>query len=85
MAEELFATEEAYFEEHRQEFVGQALGKFALIRGKEDFGFFDSEEEAYRTGIELFGIAPFLIKEVLPQDRLHEIPAYYLGLTNAVL
>jgi len=76
-------SEVAYFDQHRQEFVAKAFGKFILVKGEKDYGFYDNPLEAYKAGVDLFGLEPFLIKEVLPQDQIHEIPAHYLGLTHA--
>jgi len=76
-------TEVAYFNEHRNEFLAIAPGKFVLIKGQEQHGFYDDDEQAYTAGVELFGLQPFLIKEVVLQDQIHEIPALYLGLINA--
>lgn len=81
----IFNTEVAYFEQHREDFVREALGRFVVVKGKEHFGFYETEEEAYRAGVELLGLKPFLIKQVLVEDQIHEIPAYYLGLLDAVV
>jgi hypothetical protein len=85
MSTEPLKTELGYFEKHRADFVERAPGKFVLIKGEEDYGFFDSAENAYKHGMELFGVDPFLIKEILPEDQIHEIPAHFLGLTHASL
>ena len=81
----LFDEELAYFEEHREEFVKEALRKFVLIKGKKHYGFFDSDDKAYEKGVEIFGLEPFLIKEVLPEDVIYDIPALRLGLIDATL
>lgn len=83
MTDNPLAVEIAYFEEHREEFVKKAQGKFVLIKRKKDHGFFDTNEKAYEAGVNLFGIEAFLIQEVLPEDRVFEIPALYLGLIHA--
>ncbi len=83
MSVQPLATELAYFEEHRAEFLEKARGKFALIKGQKDYGFYDSAENAYKAGVERFGVEPFLIKQVLREDQIHEIPAYALGLMHA--
>jgi len=83
MDEKALESEMAYFNEHRQEFLEKAFGKFVLIKGQKEYGFYDDDVEAYKAGVELFGLEPFLIKEVLAEDQIHEIPAHYLGLTRA--
>jgi predicted HAD superfamily phosphohydrolase len=76
-------SEMAYFNEHRKELLAKAEGKFVLIKENKDYGFYDDEEQAYKAGVELFGLQPFLIKEVVLKDQIHEIPALYLGLIYA--
>jgi hypothetical protein len=78
-------SEMAYFDEHRKELVAKAEGKFILIKENKECGFYDDELTAYKAGVDLFGLEPFLIKEVLLEDRIHEIPAHYLGLMNAIV
>ena len=82
---ETLETELALFEEHRAEFFQNAPWKFALIRGRQLQGFYDTAENAYKAGVDAFGIEPFLIKQVLQEDQIHEIPAHYLGLTHAAV
>jgi len=83
MHEKALESEIAYFNEHRKELVAKAEGKFVLIKGDKDYGFYDDDEQAYKAGVVLFGLQPFLIKEVVLQDQIHEIPAHYLGLIYA--
>ena len=85
MADEQLETELAYFEEHRNEFLEKAEGKFVLIKGDNSFGFFDSPKHAYEEGVRLFGLEPFLIRQVLMQDQVPDMPAYCLGLIHASL
>jgi hypothetical protein len=82
---EKLETEVAYFNEHRSEFLAVAPLKFVLIKGNAHHGFYDSALNAYKVGVASFGLQPFLIKEVLPQDRVYDIPAYSLGLLHASL
>ena len=85
MALNTLNTELTYFNKNRERFLREGMGKVVLIKGKEHFGFYDNDEEAYKAGVELFGTDPFLIKEVIPKDQIHQIPAHYLGLMHAVL
>jgi len=57
-------TEWRFFEENRERFVAEAEGKFALIKGRRLFGFFDSEGDALNEGYRRFGQPPFLVKRV---------------------
>lgn len=74
-----------YFEAHREELLQKYPGKVLLIHEETIIGVFDSEEEAYRKGVEVFGNQPFLIKRVIPkQDEvIAAFPALFLGLSYA--
>ena len=53
-----------FFEENRDRFVEGAEGKFALIKGRRLFGFFESERDALDEGYRRFGQPPFLVHQV---------------------
>ena len=72
-AKAVLETEVAYFEQHREEWLKVHLGKFALIRGEQLESVYDSDGNAYEAGAALWGNVPFLIKEILPVDRVHFI------------
>lgn len=75
--------EVAFFEKHRQEFLQKALGKFALVKGEKLHGFFDTDEAAYKAGVEAFSLEPFLIRQVLEEDQIHEVPALSVKVIHA--
>lgn len=70
-AKPVLETELAYFEQHREEWLKVHPGKFALIRGEQLESTYDSDGNAYKAGVALWGNVPFLIKEILPVDRVH--------------
>ena len=74
-----------FYEEHRPEFCADHRGKFALIKGRQLIGAFSTLQEAYTHGIETFGNVPVLIRQILPADPAHKIPAFTQGLLNARL
>lgn len=74
-----------FFEQHRKEWLEHHAGKYALVKGEELRGVYDTQEAAYAEGVATFGIEPFLIKQVLPEDEVHHLPAYHLGLMHAVV
>jgi len=78
-------TEIEYFEAHRRELFDRAPRKFALIKGDECIGTFDTDLNAYEEGVRLYPDEAFLIQEILMEDTIEEMPAYYLGLINAPL
>lgn len=53
------------YNEHHDELVGKAEGKFVLIRGTQILGTFDSKMDAIRQGYQQLGNVPFLVKHVL--------------------
>lgn len=72
-----------FFEDHRAEWLNHHRGKFALIKGQEIAGFFDSRESAFAIGATRWGNVPFLIKEVSEDDRVDQAPALFCGVLNA--
>jgi len=78
-----FDAERDYFDRHREAFVAQADGKYVIVKGSRHWGFYDTGEEAYNAAVEMFGLQPFYIKQILLEDPVHEIPAYFLGLIHA--
>lgn len=74
------AGELEFFEAHRQEFLQQHRGKYALIKDDECIGFFDDDITAFEEGVKRFGQAPFLIRQVLDTNRVELTPALVCGL-----
>jgi hypothetical protein len=77
--------EREYFEAHRKEWLKEHAGKFALIKGEQLLGVFDSAEAALEAGAERLGHEPFLIKPILASDPVEHAPALVYGLMNADL
>jgi len=77
--------EVAFFDKHRQEFLQKAPGKFALVKGEKLHGFFDTDEAAYKAGVEAFSLESFLIRQVLEEDQIHEIPALSVEVIHATI
>jgi hypothetical protein len=58
-----------FYETHKAEWLTSHTGKFVVVKGKEPLGFFSEFHEAYRAGVEKYGIeTDFLVKRVV----LHE-------------
>jgi hypothetical protein len=72
----------AFFEAHRDQLLKDHLGKFALIKGSELIGTFDTDENAYEKGVERFGRAPFLIRRIEATNPTAEFPALTFGLVR---
>ena len=83
--EKRFAEELMAFERNKEELIKLCEGKFALFKGSEFIGVYDTQAAAYNVGIEKFGNVPFLIKPVVKQERVEQLPALHLGLLHACL
>jgi hypothetical protein len=45
-------------------------GKFALIRGNDLIGVYESYEDALQVGYDRFGLAPFLVKQIQAVEQV---------------
>jgi len=68
-----------FFDEHRRELLRAAAGRYALIKGSELVGTFDSENEAVGAGYRRFGNEPFLVKHVVEADVALPFATFNLG------
>jgi predicted peroxiredoxin len=75
---ELFAKMKADLLENHE-------GKFALIRGEEFVGAYDSAQNAYAEGVKRFGCESFLVKKISEQEEVYRNQALALGLIHARL
>jgi hypothetical protein len=73
----------ALFESMKQELLKNYEGKFALIRGDEFCGAFDSAANAYSEGVKRFGAESFLVRKISQQEEVYRNQALSLGLINA--
>ena len=69
MADPVLATELATFAAHKAELLATAKGKFALIRGDEVAGTFDTEGDAVNQGYAKFGNVAFLVKQIVEVEQ----------------
>lgn len=76
-------TELATFEKMKPDLLSNHAGKFALIKGEEFIGSFDTADNAYARGVERFGREPFLVKRITQQEEVYRNQAFFLGLMNA--
>jgi hypothetical protein len=82
-AKSLFARELKAFEARKDELLGVAEGKFAVFKGSEFLGVFDTSSAAYDAAVTKYGNVPFLIKEVRESDRVEHAPLIFWGIPNA--
>jgi hypothetical protein len=81
----MMALEEemGYYAQHREDLLSRYEWKFVLIKGSELVGNFDNAQAAYQEGLRRFGNTPFLIKQVVREEKVHQIPALSLGILHA--
>ena len=79
----MLEAELRHFEAIKEELLGHHDGKFALIIGSELIGIFDSQAQAYETGVRSRGNVPMLIKKIARDEGVESIPVLTLGLLHA--
>jgi hypothetical protein len=66
-----FETELSVYERNKSGWLNEHPDSFVVISEQEVAGFFQSYSEAYEAALDRFGVDRlFLIKQVLPQDRV---------------
>ncbi len=78
-----FQEELAFYAEQKPGLLEKYEGKFALIKGRELLGVFDTPSAAYEEGLKRLGNVPMLIVQVLRVEPRAWIPALQLGLIRA--
>ena len=68
-----------FFERHRLELLERAAGKYALVKGSELIGVFETELDAVRTGYQCFGNDAFLVRHILEADVPLKFTSFNLG------
>jgi len=63
------------YESHREQLLGEARGKYVLIRGDSIIATYDTEQDAINEGYRQFGNVPFLVKRIAALDE----PANFLS------
>jgi hypothetical protein len=76
-------TELATFKKLKAELLANHAGKFALIKGDDFIGAFDTPDNAYTEGVTRYGREPFLVRRIAEQEEVYRNQAFLLGLTNA--
>jgi len=69
----------AFFNAHRADWICGNLGDWAVVSPAGLLGFYGDYQEAYLAGSYTFGQGPFLLKEVIHEDRV-EVITRLLGL-----
>jgi hypothetical protein len=66
----ILAREIKTYKETLPSLIKKAQGQFVLIHGEEILGIFESEQAGIQAGYQELGNTPFLVKEILEQDRI---------------
>lgn len=74
-----------FYHKNKEQYLKTHKDKFLLIKEEELVGAFDSQEEAYKVGVEKFGSEAFLIRQVVSEEQTASIPALTVGVINARL
>ena len=85
MGIEVLKKELEFFEQERADLLKAHAGKHVLIKDQKVVDTFDTLEDAYRKGLQTFGVAPFLIRRVEKAQQTQQAPALTLGLLHAHL
>ncbi len=78
-----FQEELKAFESRKGELLRVAEGKFAVFKGAEFLGVFDTPAAAYDAGVLKYGNVSFLVKQVRKEDRIEHAPAIFWGISHA--
>ena len=71
------------FRKLKDELLKTHSGKFALIKGEEFLGAYDTPENAYNEGIARFGRDQFLVKRISESEEIYRNQALFSGLIHA--
>ena len=77
--------ETRWFDDQRAHLVQAYFGKFLVIKGDQVLGSYDSAQAAYEAGIRALGSDQFLVRQVLPTEPVHHMPAVWLGALRATV
>jgi hypothetical protein len=83
MAQEILQVEREFFAEHLAEWLERAEGRFAVVKGAELVGFFNTIEESLAEGARRFGLEPFLVRQIKAEQEPVSVPALTLGVLSA--
>lgn len=64
----------SWFESNRAFIASTYQGQWVLIKDKKITGAYPTDQAAITAGLQMFG-KDFLIKQALPQETVHTIPA----------
>jgi hypothetical protein len=69
-----FQDELSWFESNRAFIAQNYQGQWVLIKDKAVKGAYPSDAAAISAGYQMFGTQPFLVKQALAQEIVHQVP-----------
>lgn len=75
----LLATENAFYDKHRGEFLQAHRNQYLLIHGDTLHGVYDTQGEAVDAGYEEFGQGPYLVRKAGDDVPVISNPALAVG------
>jgi len=70
------------YEKNKQNLLKESRGKFVLIKGEKIINVFDTQLDALKVGIDKFGNAPFLVKQILDVDPTQNFTSNLIRLST---
>ena len=74
----LFVEEEKTFEANKEELLKLCEGKYAVIKGSELFGVYDTPGAAYEAAVDKWGDELFMIKRVEREETVEQVTRLYM-------
>ena len=68
--------EVAYFTEKKAELLKIHRGQFALIKGRDLIGVYQTPERAYTEGVMRFGRDSFLVQQIVEHEQAEFVPLF---------
>lgn len=79
----MLEKERSFFDSNREKWLKDFPGKFALVKGTELVGAFETQEGALAEGARRFGLQPFLVRRIDGMREPVYVPALALGILRA--
>ena len=77
---DVLREEIAFFDAHRDDWMARYVGKWALVKGADLIGTFDTRENGYLEGLKRFGVVPFLVDQIV--DTTNAAPIILTALSG---
>lgn len=74
-----------FFEAHKDEWLKEFRGQFVLVKNRQRVGVFTAYQDAVNDGFRRFGNQPFLVKQVVENEPMVQVPALYVGAISAYI